>query len=117
MKKACSAEIKRLRIQAAGTNGSTEHNTQALVAATQWIGRGDETLSAAERERIDTALSQTQLLALLMQMRNDLTKLWDSSTATSDQLLHELQAWCLRAQQSGIASLEEFALRLRRYAA
>jgi stearoyl-CoA desaturase (delta-9 desaturase) len=28
-----------------------------------------------------------------------------------------LQAWCQRAQQSGIAGLEEFALRLRRYAA
>ena len=117
MKKACSAEIKRLQSQTASVNGSTSGNAEALVAATQWIGRGDETLSTAQRERIDAALSQTQLLSLLMQMRNDLTKLWDSSTATSDQLLHDLQAWCLRAQQSGIASLEEFALRLRRYAA
>jgi len=32
-------------------------------------------------------------------------------------LLHDLQAWCQRAQQSGIDSLQEFALRLRRYAA
>jgi stearoyl-CoA desaturase (delta-9 desaturase) len=50
-------------------------------------------------------------------MRHDLVKLWDSSTSSSEQLLHDLQAWCQRAQQSGIASLEEFALRLRRYAA
>jgi stearoyl-CoA desaturase (delta-9 desaturase) len=50
-------------------------------------------------------------------MRHDLIRLWDSSTATSDQLLHELQAWCQKAQHSGITSLEEFAMRLRRYAA
>jgi stearoyl-CoA desaturase (delta-9 desaturase) len=50
-------------------------------------------------------------------MRRDLAKLWDSSSASSEQLLHELQNWCQRAQHSGIASLEEFALRLRRYAA
>ena len=117
MKKACSVELKRLRSQASDTRGLTDQNAVALAEATQWIGRGDETLSLAERERIDAALSQTQPLALLMQMRNDLTKLWDSSSATSDQLLQDLQAWCQRAQQSGIASLEEFALRLRRYAA
>jgi ABC-type branched-subunit amino acid transport system permease subunit len=53
----------------------------------------------------------------MVQMRHELVKLWDSSTSSSEQLLHDLQAWCQRAQQSGIASLEEFALRLRRYAA
>jgi len=62
-------------------------------------------------------LSQNNSLTTLVQMRHDLVKLWDSSSASSDQLLHDLQAWCQRAQQSGISSLEEFALRLRRYAA
>jgi len=52
----------------------------------------------------------------MVQMRHDLVKLWDSSSASSEQLLQDLQAWCHRAQQSGIESLQEFALRLRRYA-
>ncbi|MEY3672630.1 MAG: hypothetical protein RI904_2287, partial [Pseudomonadota bacterium] len=77
----------------------------------------EENLAPAERARIDQAISLNASLSTMVQMRHDLVKLWDSSTASSEQLLHDLQAWCQRAQQSGIASLEEFALRLRRYAA
>ncbi|CAN1516914.1 OLE1 Fatty-acid desaturase [Burkholderiaceae bacterium] len=115
MKTACRAELTRLKTSTA-SNHDTSH-TEALAAATHWLGRGDETLPAVERARIDQALSQTASLATLVQMRHELAKLWDSSTASSEQLLHDLQNWCQRAQQSGIASLEEFALRLRRYAA
>jgi len=50
-------------------------------------------------------------------MRAELTRLWESSSATSEQLLGDLQAWCQRAQQSGIEGLEQFSYRLRRYAA
>ena len=115
MKTACRAELSRLKASTAPA--SDANHAEALAAATHWLGRGDETLPAAERARIDQALSQTAVLATLVQMRHELAKLWDSSTASSEQLLHELQAWCQRAQQSGIVSLEEFALRLRRYAA
>jgi tryptophan halogenase len=69
------------------------------------------------RARIDQAISLNESLSTMVQMRHELVKLWDSSTSSSEQLLHDLQAWCQRAHHSGIASLEEFALRLRRYAA
>jgi stearoyl-CoA desaturase (delta-9 desaturase) len=49
-------------------------------------------------------------------MRQDLTALWESSSASSEQLLADLRAWCQRAQASGIDGLEQFAYRLRRYA-
>ena len=111
MRKACLAELERLK-----TSRNMQH-ARELQAATHWLGRGDETLDPAERARIDQALSQTNALSTMVQMRHELAHLWESSSATSEQLLHDLQAWCQRAQQSGIASLEEFALRLRRYAA
>jgi stearoyl-CoA desaturase (delta-9 desaturase) len=111
LKSACRIEIKQLKITGSG------HQADELIAATHWLGRGEETLAPIERARIEKALSQSNSLSTLVQMRHDLVKLWDSSSASSDQLLHDLQAWCQRAQQSGIASLEEFALHLRRYAA
>ena len=40
-------------------------------------------------------------------MRRELGRIWESSSASSEQLLHDLQAWCQRAQQSGIAGLEQ----------
>lgn len=112
MKQACQEEVTKLT-----QKGGTLVNTEALKSAAHWLGRGDETLAPEERERIHQTLSQNESLTVMVQMRQDLVKLWDSSSATSEQLLHDLQEWCHRAQQSGIVSLQEFALRLRRYAA
>ena len=111
MRQACQDELSKLK-------GKSESlvNAEAMKSAVHWLGRGDETLAPAERERIDAALSQTESLSTLVQMRRELMRLWESSSASSEQLLQDLQAWCQRAQHSGIASLQEFALRLRRYA-
>jgi stearoyl-CoA desaturase (delta-9 desaturase) len=111
MKHACKDELQRLK----GANQIDQ--AKALAAATHWLGRGEENLAPAERTRIEQVVSQNQSLSTMVLMRHDLVKLWESSTASSEQLLHDLQAWCQRAQQSGIVSLEEFAQRLRRYAA
>lgn len=58
-----------------------------------------------------------QELEVLTQMREELTRIWESSSDTSEQLLEQLQQWCHKAQQSGIDSLQQFANRLYRYAA
>jgi stearoyl-CoA desaturase (delta-9 desaturase) len=49
-------------------------------------------------------------------MRDDLIGLWKRSMQTSEQLVNQLRDWCRRAEQSGIAPLVEFSLRLRSYA-
>ena len=112
MKRACLEEVSRVSERRESTV-----NVDELKSAVHWLGRGEETLAPAERERINQALSQTEALSVLVQMRHELVKLWESSSASSEQLLHDLQSWCQRAHQSGNQSLQEFALRLRRYAA
>jgi stearoyl-CoA desaturase (delta-9 desaturase) len=49
-------------------------------------------------------------------MRRELAAIWGRSNLTREQLLQQLQAWCLRAEASGIQALQDFSLRLRRYA-
>ncbi|AWB33343.1 DesA family fatty acid desaturase [Orrella marina] len=112
MKRACLEEVSRI-----SNKDESVVNVDAIKSAVHWLGRGEETLAPAERERINQALSQTESLSVMVQMRQELVKLWESSSASSEQLLHDLQSWCHRAQQSGIESLQEFAIRLRRYAA
>lgn len=112
MKRACLEEVSRI-----SEKSESPVNVEELKSAVHWLGRGEETLAPAERERINQALSQTESLSVLVQMRHELVKLWESSSASSEQLLHDLQSWCQRAHQSGNQSLQEFALRLRRYAA
>jgi stearoyl-CoA desaturase (delta-9 desaturase) len=52
-------------------------------------------------------------LAKLVAMREELRTLWTRSNATADQLVSDLQAWCHKAEGSGIAALRDFSLRLR----
>jgi stearoyl-CoA desaturase (delta-9 desaturase) len=46
-------------------------------------------------------------------MREELRQLWLSTSASREQLAGDLQAWCRRAEESGIAALHEFSLKLR----
>lgn len=82
-----------------------------------WIGRGDEVLEPEQRAQLQTVLEEDTRLSTVMRMQMELSRIWESSTASSEQLLADLRGWCQRAQQSGIESLEQFAQRLRRYAA
>ncbi len=73
-------------------------------------------LADADRAKLKQVLDANAVLAKLYAMRQELTLLWERSTASSEQLLKDLQDWCARAEASGIRALEEFSLRLRSYA-
>ncbi len=72
--------------------------------------------AAHERARLESLLGPNSRLATLLAMRRDLVALWERSNATREQLLHQLQDWCARAEASGIAQLRELAFTFRRYA-
>jgi stearoyl-CoA desaturase (delta-9 desaturase) len=56
------------------------------------------------------------VLKTIYSMRQELAALWVRSSASKEQLLHQLEDWCRRAEQSGIGSLREFGRTLRGYA-
>ncbi|MDY0272462.1 MAG: fatty acid desaturase [Advenella sp.] len=114
LKQAAQAEIERLK----GVKDSLSIQQAALLkSVADRITQAEQSLKPTEKEELESALSQNKVLATLVTMRDDLTRVWASSTASSEQLLQDLQAWCQQAQQSGIQGLEQFALRLKRYAA
>jgi len=116
LKRAARDELAKLK--PTRQPGNAECRWQVLNRTRAWLHLSDDSaLQPDQRAELDRVLAENQSLSTLVQMRRELVRLWESSSASSEQLLHDLQAWCQRAQQSGIASLEEFALRLRRYAA
>ncbi|MBV6305994.1 fatty acid desaturase [Candidimonas humi] len=112
VKHAIGEELTRLK-----PTGGADCRWSLLARARKVLKSGGEALEPAQRAEIDTAVADNQSLSTLVQMRRELIRLWESSSASSEQLLADLQAWCQRAQQSGIEGLEQFAYRLRRYAA
>jgi len=87
-----------------------------LRALRKWLDRSAADVPESVRPALSTVLAHSQPLQTAYRMREELAALWQRSTLSRDQLLQQLQDWCRRAEQSGIAPLQEFALRLRRYA-
>jgi stearoyl-CoA desaturase (delta-9 desaturase) len=116
LKAAAREELSRLKTTR--THGA-DCQWSSLNRVRRWVHRSDDALQPAQRAEIDEALALAPdtSLSRLVSMRRELGRVWESSSASSEQLLADLQAWCQRAQQSGIQGLEQFALRLRRYAA
>ena len=57
-----------------------------------------------------------QLLPLassMVAMREELRALWLNTHRSREQLTQDLQAWCQRAEASGIEALRDFSRRLR----
>ena len=101
-------EVAMIKATKAGYLDSRRY--QALVA------RNSADLASRDRQDLDTVLLQSSRLSTVYAMRDELATVWARSSASSEQLLSQLQAWCQRAEESGIAQLEELSLRLRRYA-
>ncbi|MDD5249171.1 MAG: fatty acid desaturase [Rhodocyclaceae bacterium] len=99
-------EFRRMRL------GAREGRTLKRL-----LQRDEATLAMPQKEVLASLLARSDSLAKLVAMRGELEALWARSAATHEQLVAQLQDWISRAEASGIRQLEEFSLRLRRYAA
>jgi stearoyl-CoA desaturase (delta-9 desaturase) len=73
-------------------------------------------LCERKQAQLASLLKRSERLSKAHAMRAELEAIWARSTATHEQLVKQLQDWIRNAEQSGIKQLEEFSLRLRRYA-
>jgi stearoyl-CoA desaturase (Delta-9 desaturase) len=46
-------------------------------------------------------------------MREELRALWTRTGVSAEQLVVDLQTWCRKAEESGIAALQDFSMKLR----
>ncbi len=106
VKQTCAEEIAHLKTRAVRVDRSM---------VKRWLHCDEKKLSDLERERMKEVLSNSQTLHTVYSMRQELTTLWQRSTATKEQLVRQLEDWCHRAEASGIIALRDFSLRLRRY--
>ena len=81
-----------------------------------WLYKDESKLSSEEKQRLEKLMVANKSVQLMVEMRRDLATLWERSHVTKEQLLARLQAWCHKAEASGLTSLQDFSLRLRRYA-
>ncbi len=80
-----------------------------------WLYKDEAKLTVNEKVRLEELILTSKSVRLMVEMRRDLSSLWERSHVTKEQLTAQLQDWCHRAETSGMAGLQEFSLRLRRY--
>ena len=82
----------------------------------RWLRKGDVTqLPAAEQRSLADLMAHSRAMKTLVEMRADLLATWNKSSASREQMLAHLQDWVARAEASGIAALQDAALRIRSY--
>ena len=106
LKQTCAQEIAHLKTRAV-------HVDHATIK--RWLHVDEQTLPAPERARMHEVRKNSKVLDTIYSMRQELIALWQRSSASREQLVHQLEDWCHRAEASGIAALREFSHRLRRY--
>jgi stearoyl-CoA desaturase (delta-9 desaturase) len=84
-----------------------------IKAAKRWTHRDQEKVPAAVIPVLAKALAASPVLDKMVTMREELRQMWLNTHVSRDQLALDLQAWCHRAEASGIAALCEFSVRLR----
>ena len=84
-----------------------------LKTARRWIHRDTDRVPPAAVLEIAKVRAISPLLDQMVSMREELRQMWLNTSVSREQLAHDLQAWCQRAEASGIAALSEFSYRLR----
>ena len=113
-KRAYREEVARLKSQ--GDDHEAADDLVRVKTARRWLHKDSAKLSAVHRDKVAGALAESPMLTKVHEMRTELASIWERSSATSEQLLVQLQDWCKRAEDSGVRALQEFSVRLRSYA-
>jgi len=87
-----------------------------LKSSKKLLQREPAKLEDGQKQQLSELFTHSKALQTMHEMRVELGSIWGRSNSTREQLLHQLQDWCVRAEASGIQALRDFALRLRSYA-
>lgn len=83
--------------------------------AKRWLTRHPSLLDNQSQERLAELMEKYPGLKTVMEYRNELKALWETTDLSNERLLAELVQWCSRAEASGIKALEEFAAYLKSF--
>lgn len=103
------SEVVQLRVKSQFEEGF-------LRAAKKLLQREPTKLEAPQKQQLSELLAHSSALKTMHEMRVELGLIWERSTFSREQLVCQLQDWCIRAEASGIQTLHDFSRRLRSYA-
>jgi stearoyl-CoA desaturase (Delta-9 desaturase) len=108
LRRACREEVAQLKPH-------QRSEARLIKSARRWLHLDASNWTEQHRQRAIEVFGVSEPLRKLVEMRDELFSTWQRSNASREQLVHHLQQWCARAEQSGVRALQDLALRMRRY--
>src|SRR5450830_319322 len=105
MRRAFKEELEAMKARSA--------DAAVIQAARRWMHRDADWVPAEAASHLVLARVASPVLDKMVIMREELRQMWLNRSHTREQLAADLQAWCHRAEASGIAALQAFSLKLR----
>ena len=90
-----------------------QSDVSLLKGVQRWLHRDTEKVPANAVNQLAQARAAHPVIDQMLTMREELRQLWLNTTLSREQLTGQLQAWCQRAEASGIATLKDFSIKLR----
>ena len=109
LKRTVSTEVDRLK----GQGPAAAARLKDMRLAQAWLHRDDDRIPHGVKASLAATLGDSPMLAKLVAMREELRALWTRTGVSAEQLVADLQVWCRKAEESGIAALQEFSMKLR----
>ena len=109
LRSACRVELERLKAEGAENTARWKD----MHLAKRWLHRDEDKIPVGVKAQVANAWADNEKLKKLVTMREELRQLWTRTNVSAEQLVADLQAWCKKAEESGVAALQEFALKLR----
>jgi stearoyl-CoA desaturase (delta-9 desaturase) len=100
-------ELAKLRLSAA--------DQRRFAGLKRWLRKDVETIPAPHKDTLQDLLAHSRMLHTVVEMRTELSGIWQQTSVSRDQMLLRLQDWIARAETSGIRSLQQVAARIRGY--
>ncbi len=92
---------------------SAKVDDHVIQVASRWFHRDVEKVPADAVSLLKQTLAAYPVLDKMVVMREELSQIWLNTSHTREQLAADLQAWCRRAEESGITALRDFSTQLR----
>ena len=105
LRRACKVELEALKAKGA--------DLSVIQSAKRWLHRDDDKVPADAKAYLVQARAAHPVLDKMVSMREELRAMWMNTSRSREQLAADLAAWCHRAEESGIAALQDFSRKLR----
>jgi stearoyl-CoA desaturase (Delta-9 desaturase) len=107
VRRTCASEMTRLKAS------GQETAAMQLKRVRRWVHRDETQMPLGMAQQVQQVCASVPQLDQLLAMREELRALWTRTNVSAEQLVHDLQAWCQRAESSGVAALQDFSRKLR----